>query len=196
MSFHSVVKKAAEMLELHLPTVDVKTNVLIRFPSSHTNIRTPVALQLVLAGPGCDSLGEAHLSISDECDGPLLSQADPPYPEDENCTATSDPEAQCVTTNPLAHPGADGQEKPICAITRGQKEEELDETGRTGERRTRSGNNGEDEEDNEGNRGNSNTDGPAETHTEDWTSRTSRKGGAQRKLWQRLGKSGPLQVHG
>ncbi|KAJ1100613.1 hypothetical protein NDU88_005694 [Pleurodeles waltl] len=65
------------------------------------------------------------------CDGPLLPQADTPYPEDENCTATSDLEVQCVRTNPLAHPGAEGQEKPICAIIQGQKEEEWDETGRT-----------------------------------------------------------------
>ncbi|KAJ1178639.1 hypothetical protein NDU88_003882 [Pleurodeles waltl] len=84
-----------------------------------------------------------------------------------------------------AHPGAEGQGKPIRDIIWGPKEEEADEKGGTGERRTRSGNTG----DNKSSRGNSDTDCPADTHTEDWTSRPSGAGGAQHKLRPRFGKS-------
>ncbi|KAJ1162217.1 hypothetical protein NDU88_002689 [Pleurodeles waltl] len=64
-----------------------------------------------------------------------------------------------------------------------------DVTGRAEESWTQSRRPGEDEEDNQGSRGNTNADFPAEVPTEEWTSRTSGVGGAQRKLRPRLGKS-------
>ncbi|KAJ1167099.1 hypothetical protein NDU88_007492 [Pleurodeles waltl] len=91
-----------------------------------------------------------------------------------------------VTTNPLARPGDEGQREPFRTITRCQKEEDSEETR---ERRTLSGNTGKEDGDNEESRGYPNTDGPAETHTDDWTARTSGVGGAQCKLRPRLGKS-------
>ncbi|KAJ1175206.1 hypothetical protein NDU88_000497 [Pleurodeles waltl] len=49
------------------------------------------------------------------CDGLLLLQMDLPYSKERDCTATSDPEVQHVTTNPLARPGDEEQRVPFRA---------------------------------------------------------------------------------
>ncbi|KAJ1203801.1 hypothetical protein NDU88_007582 [Pleurodeles waltl] len=60
-------------------------------------------------------------------DGPLLQQADPPCREEETGTASSDPEVQRATPNPLAHPGAEGQGKLMRAILGCKKEDDAAE---------------------------------------------------------------------
>ncbi|KAJ1218901.1 hypothetical protein NDU88_006472 [Pleurodeles waltl] len=125
----------------------------------------------------------------DKCDGLLLLQANPPCSEARDCTATSDPEVQRVTTNPLARLGDEELREPFRAVTWHPKEEDSEHSGEMGEWWTLSGNTGKEDGDNEESRVYSNTDSPAETHTDDWTTRTSGAGGAQHRLRPRLGKS-------
>ncbi|KAJ1190972.1 hypothetical protein NDU88_000289 [Pleurodeles waltl] len=49
-------------------------------------------------------------------DGLLLQPTDPPYSEEENGTATPDPEVQCWLTNPLSHLGAEEQRQWLRAV--------------------------------------------------------------------------------
>ncbi|KAJ1088746.1 hypothetical protein NDU88_001901 [Pleurodeles waltl] len=71
----------------------------------------------------------AHLPAVkvEECDGPLLQQADPPYLEENTGTASSDPEAQCASTNPSLHPDTEEQRKQMRALLGHTKEEDSEE---------------------------------------------------------------------
>ncbi|KAJ1119859.1 hypothetical protein NDU88_008044 [Pleurodeles waltl] len=61
------------------------------------------------------------------CDGSLLQQSDPPYSEENNGTASVDPEAQCASTNPSLHPGTGEQRKQMRVLLVRTKEEDSEE---------------------------------------------------------------------
>ncbi|KAJ1141174.1 hypothetical protein NDU88_007509 [Pleurodeles waltl] len=129
------------------------------------------------------------LSVGEACNGLLLPQADLPCSEGIDFTATSDPEVQRVSSNPHSRPGDERQREPFHAVTRLENGDGSDGEESAGERRTLSWGNEKEDGDNEDSGGSLTTDGPAEDHTDDWTTRTSGAGGAQRKLRPRLGKS-------
>ncbi|KAJ1110078.1 hypothetical protein NDU88_007433 [Pleurodeles waltl] len=102
--------------------------------------------------------------------------------------ATPDPEVQRAPANPCSRPGIERQREPFHAVTWLINSEGSDEERSTEEWRTRScGNAKEDGDDKEGG-GFPTTNGPTGDHTDDWKTRITGTGGAQRKLRPRLGK--------
>ncbi|KAJ1204820.1 hypothetical protein NDU88_000258 [Pleurodeles waltl] len=85
--------------------------------------------------------------------------------------------------------GDERQTEPFRAVTRLENGEGSDGKGSTGEWRTLSWGNEKEDGDNAEASGFLTTDSPAEDRTDDWATRTSSAGGAQRKLRPRLGKS-------
>ncbi|KAJ1125104.1 hypothetical protein NDU88_003542 [Pleurodeles waltl] len=63
----------------------------------------------------------------------MLQQADPSCREEKTATASSDPEEQRATPNPLALPGAEGQGKLMCAFLGREKGDTVMDGGVGGE---------------------------------------------------------------
>ncbi|KAJ1150975.1 hypothetical protein NDU88_003762 [Pleurodeles waltl] len=129
------------------------------------------------------------------CDGPTLSQSDPPYPGGITTPATSDPEVIQEQTNPVLHPGGGRQREPLCAVTWIQKEEldglaDVNVGARVPNRGDSTGGEGNEED-----AGDTPDDGRGETSGDDLKISARTEGrirgpeGAQLKLWRRSGSS-------
>ncbi|KAJ1154406.1 hypothetical protein NDU88_007158 [Pleurodeles waltl] len=64
------------------------------------------------------------------CDGPLRTATDPPDSLDLYDPASPDPEGDCAPSNPLVHPGAEGQNQRLRAIQQLKPELEEEDRGK------------------------------------------------------------------
>ncbi|KAJ1111021.1 hypothetical protein NDU88_008359 [Pleurodeles waltl] len=148
-----------------------------------------------LPAPATSAEDQREMPSHEDCDGPLLPEADPPCSEGVDSAATSNPEVQHTSDNPRLRLGNERQRETFCAVTRLQNSEGSDESGADEWRTLSWGTVKEDGDDMEGS-GVLTTDDPKGDPPDDWKTRTSGAGGAQRKLRPRWVKPWPLQVRG